>query len=137
MKIVICGSMSAAKQMQNMKQKLEEKGHSVITPEHSELHATGAFGPETSGEATERKIEDNLIQKYFWEIQDCDCVIVANYDKGEKKNYIGGNSFLEAGFAHVLGKKLYFLNDIPDYVSYYDELVAFQPVILHGDIDQI
>jgi len=69
-------------------------------------------------------------------IADADAVIVANCDKGNIKNYIGGNSFLEAGFAHILNKKLYFLNNIPEMI-YSDELRALQPVILNGDLSLI
>jgi len=61
---------------------------------------------------------------------------MTNYDKNGTTNYIGGNSFLEAAFAHVLNKKLYFLFDIPE-MGYSDELRAMQPVILNGDLSKI
>jgi hypothetical protein len=70
------------------------------------------------------------------EIKAADAVVVTNYDKKGIKNYIGGNSFLEAGFAHVMDKRLYFINDIPEMI-YSDELRAFRPVILRGDLNKI
>ena len=59
-----------------------------------------------------------------------------NTDKDGKSNYIGGNTFLEMGFAHVLGKSIYVLNPLPE-VSYRDELDAMKPVVLNGDLNLI
>ena len=43
---------------------------------------------------------------------------------------------MEIGFAHVHGKKIFLLNDIPD-VSYKDEIEAMYGVILRGDLSLI
>ncbi len=136
MKIVICGSMSASKEMMGMKNALEEVGHFVVVPKNTDKYALGEFTPEDRRESTQNKIDHDLIREYFRLIEENDVVIVANYDKRGVKNYIGGNSFLEAAFAHVLNKKLYFLNDIPEMI-YTDELVALQPIVLHGDLKKI
>lgn len=136
MKIVICGSMSASKQMVEMEKILKAKGYEVILPKHAEKYASGELYAEDSHESTKHKIEHDLIREYYLTIKDADVVIIANYDKGNIRNYVGGNSFLEAGFAHALNRKLYFLNDIPDMI-YSDELRALQPVILDGDLSKI
>lgn len=136
MKIVICGSMSASKKMMETKVTLEEKGHEIVVPRNTEKYASGDFLAENSCESTKNKIENDLIRKYYAIIESADAVLIANYNKGSVKNYIGGNSFLEAGFAHILGKKLYFMNDIPEMI-YSDELYAFQPIILNGNLSQI
>ncbi|MDD4761836.1 MAG: hypothetical protein PHZ25_02345 [Candidatus Pacebacteria bacterium] len=136
MRIVICGSMSVSKQMVEIEKYLREQGHEVVIPENADKYASGEFQAEDSHESTKNKIEYDLIRKYYLTIKDADAVIVVNYDKGSIKNYIGGNSYLEAGFAHVLNKKLYFLNDIPDMI-YGDELKALQPIILNGDLSKI
>jgi len=136
MKIVICGSMSASKQMMEMVELLTNKGHEVVAPKNMDKYVSGESSAENSRESTNEKMEHDLIRKYYLSIKDADAVIVANYDKGNIKNYIGGNSFLEAGFAHALNKKLYFVNDIPD-VTYGNELRALQPVILNGDLSKI
>ncbi len=62
--------------------------------------------------------------------------LAVNIDKKGIKNYIGGNTFLEMGFAHVLDKKIFLLNEIPD-ISYKDEIKAMQPIILNGDLSKI
>ena len=62
-------------------------------------------------------------------------IIKKDYQKGIA-GYIGGNTFLEMGFAHVLGKPLYLLNHVPD-VSYTDELEAMCPIVIDGQLDLI
>lgn len=128
--------MSASKQIVKMKKVLERKGHEVFVPKNAEKYASGKLAMENNRESTEHKIEHNLIKKYYSLIEKSDAVIVTNYDKGSVKNYVGGNSFLEAGFAHALNKKLYFMNDIPD-MTYSDELRALRPVVLKGDLSKI
>jgi nucleoside 2-deoxyribosyltransferase len=136
MRIVVCGSMSASKMMIEIEAFLRGKGHEVVIPKDADKYASGELSPESSQESTSNKIRHNLIREYYLEINNADVVIIANYDKGNTKNYIGGNSFLEAGFAHALNKKLYFVNDIPE-VIFSDELRALQPIILNGDLSKI
>lgn len=136
MKFVICGSMAFSQKMLDIKEFLESNGHQATVPPGSDKYASGKLAMETSQKSVQNKIEKNQVQGYYFEIRDADAVVVANYDKKGIRNYIGGNSFLEAGFAHVLDKKLYFVNDIPEMI-YSDELKAFQPIILNGDLKKI
>jgi len=128
--------MSFSNEMLRIKNFLEEAGHEAMVPYNAEKYASGEYSAETSHESTRNKIEGNLIRGYFSEIKNSDAVIVANYEKKGIENYVGGNSFLEAGFAHVLDKKLYFVNDFPEMI-YSDELKALRPVILNGDLSKI
>jgi hypothetical protein len=57
--------------------------------------------------------------------------------KGDIKNYIGANTFLELGFAHYLNKKIYLLNPIPDQPYIIDEVLTIDPVVLDGTIDNL
>jgi hypothetical protein len=122
--------------MVEMQNALVQEGHEVFIPKNAEKYASGEFALENSRESTKNKIEGDLIREYYREIKDSDAVLIANFDKNGIKNYIGGNSFLEAAFAHVLNKKLYFLNDIPE-MTYIDELRVFRPIILNGDLSRI
>jgi hypothetical protein len=133
MKIVICASMSAAEKIIQVKEELENLGHQVVVPANMERHLAKTFNAH---ESTEEKIKDDLIRKYFQEIRHADAVLALNYDKNGIKNYIGGNTFLELAFGHVLDKKLFLINDIPE-VSYRDEIIAMQPNILEGDLTRI
>jgi nucleoside 2-deoxyribosyltransferase len=125
--------MSAINKIIEVQNKLELLGHTVVVPKNLERHSAKTF---SSSESTDEKIKDDLIKGYFNEIGDSDAVLVLNLDKNEIKNYIGGNTFLEMGFAHVLNKKIYLLNEIPE-VSYKDEIIAMQPIVLGGDLKKI
>ena len=134
MKIVICGSMKFSKEMVGLQTSLNQLGFDqVVVPHNVEKYIANSMA---TGESTKNKIDQDLIRAYFQEINSADAVLIANYDKNGVKNYVGGNSFLEAAFAHVLNKKLYFLNDIPE-MSYIDEMKALRPVILNGDLKEI
>lgn len=136
MKIVICGSMSLSDRMIEIEKMLVANGHDVVLPKSADKYASGELEMESAADSVRNKIGDDLIRGHYESIKDSDAVVIANYGKNRIANYIGGNSFLEAGFAHVLGKKLYFVNDIPE-ISYRDELLALQPIILHGDLSKI
>lgn len=128
--------MSFSKEMLQLKSDLESLGFlDVVIPHNTERYASNELA-ETSHEAVKEKLDRDLIRSYYQEIASADAVIIANYDKNGIKNYIGGNSFLEAAFAHVLNKKLYFLFDIPE-MMYSDELKVFQPIVLNGELKQI
>ena len=136
MKIVICASMSAAKKVMAIANELEKQGHELIIPRNMEKYADGTLSMENQHESTQNKIEGDLIRGYFEKIKKCDAVLTVNEDKNGIVNYIGGNTFLEMGFAHVLNKKVFLLNEIPN-ISYTDEIVALQPTILDGDLNKI
>jgi len=125
--------MSAIKKIIEVQDDLKVLGHEVVAPENLERHLAKTF---SSDESTEEKIKDDLIRRYFEKIKDADAVLVLNLDKNGIANYIGGNTFLEMGFAHVLAKKIYLLSEIPE-VSYRDEIIAMQPVIINGDLKKI
>lgn len=136
MKIVICGSMSSSEKMVWAKDELEKAGHAVLLPKHADKYASGEKAPESSQESAKNKIEGDLIRDYYQKIKNSDAVLVANENKNGIESYIGGNTFLEMGFAHVLNKKIYLLNDIPQ-VSYTAEIVAMSPVCLEGELERI
>ena len=136
MKIVICGSMSSAGKMIEIKKNLESAGHEIVLPRNTEDYAIGHIKMENSRESTENKIKHDLIRSYFKEIDKSDAVLIINIDKNGIENYLGGNSFLELAFGYVLKKKLYLLNLIPD-VLYRDEIKAMQPIILNGNLARI
>ena len=136
MKIAICGSMQLSKKMIEIKNDLEKMGHKVLVPLHAEKYAEFGMSDNEIGESAKRKIDQNLIRDYFDKIKDNDVLLVVNESLKGIDNYIGGNSFLEIGFAQVLDKKIFLLNPIPE-IGYKDEIVAMQPIILKGDLSKI
>jgi hypothetical protein len=59
---------------------------------------------------------------------------VLNYEKRGIPGYVGGNTLMEIGFAHVLQKKIYFVNPIPNIVFYRSELQAVRPSIVGEEL---
>jgi len=59
------------------------------------------------------------------------------FDKNGIKNYIGGNTLMEIGFAHVLNQKIFLWNPIPDIPYYKTEIEAVRPTIINGDLTLI
>ena len=136
MKIVICGSMRLSQKMLKIKEELTKLGHFVIVPRHTEEYAVLNTSDHMHNESVKNKINHDLIRQYFNEIERNDAVLVVNDSLKDIPNYIGGNAFLEMGFAHVLNIKVYLLNPIPE-MSYSDEIIAMQPIILNGDITKL
>lgn len=74
----------------------------------------------------------------FWDLmQDSDAILVLNLERKNIPNYIGGNAFLEMGFAHVLDQRIFLYNPIPEIDFYKSEIEAMKPIIIHGDLTLI
>lgn len=133
MKIGIIGSMQYTENMLAMKDALIALGHDAFV---TNLH--DAFVGKTDEEKEVIKIWQknncDAIREFWKAMQGADAVLALNLDKRGIKNYIGGNTFLELGFAHVLGQKIFLLNPIPDIPFYASEIEAMKPVILNGDL---
>ncbi len=129
MHIVLCGSMSAAQALLDISDRLQAMGHVTVLPENIHAHAE-AF----SIESTKEKNDLDVFKKYFAEIKQSDAILVVNESKGERKDYIGPNTFIEMAFAHVLDKPIYVLHDIPD-SDFRDEINAMHPIALHSSLN--
>lgn len=105
MKITICSSMSFAKEIMDTKKILEGMGHKVDIPNNAELYANDKLSAESRVESIANKRTDDLIKGHYDKINASDAILVLNQEKKGIKNYIGGNTFLEIGFAHILSKK--------------------------------
>jgi nucleoside 2-deoxyribosyltransferase len=136
MKIVICGSMTASKEMIEAEKKLKELGHEVVLPEFTYIYASMDTADEMHAASAKNKLEYDLIKRYFEKIKESDAVLVVNVEKNNIKGYIGGNAFLEMGFALILNKAIYLSNEIPQ-LSYRDEIEAMNPIVLNGDLTRI
>jgi len=142
MKIAICGSLNFTHEIKKVADELKGLGFDVHIPISSEKILKGEFSVDDikkekdDGKFSDRAIRFDSIREYHKIIKSADAILVANFDKKGIKNYIGGNSFLEMGFAHVLNKKIFLLNDIPDMI-YSDELKAMQPIVTNGDFSRI
>lgn len=114
--------------MLETKEKLESYGHEVTVPKGMDVYLAG-----NDVESAELKLEHDYIRYYHGKIKEADAILVMNLSKNGVKHYIGGNTLMELGFAHVMNKKIYLMNPIPE-MSYTDEIIAVQPVVINGDL---
>lgn len=119
--IVLCGSMKVKYKILEVKDILETKGYSVLTPKEcmeglpkvvaSRSHFARIIEPENT------------------------YILVVNSTKNEIENYIGPNSLAEIAFGFYYNKKVYLLNDY--YEPYLDELKGWKVIPLKGNLDNI
>ena len=136
MKIAICASMVFAEKMVQVKRQLEEIGHTVFISQFAEGYL-GKAEQEKEKLAVHDKNENDAIRKFWEMIKKSDAILVLNYDRKGIKNYIGGNTLMEIGFAHVLNKKIFLMNPIPNIEYYRSEIEAVSPVILGQALKKI
>lgn len=133
MTITICGSMAFAKEMKEVKSQLEKLGFEAIIPVEA---ANFNYQDYTSLQGANLKIENNFINEHCNKIRQSTGILVLNYDKKSIKNYIGGNTLIEMGFAFTANKDIFMLNASPD-LSYQAEIDGMQPIVLNGDLNLI
>ncbi|MDO8668670.1 MAG: hypothetical protein Q7K65_00040 [Candidatus Buchananbacteria bacterium] len=145
MKICICSSMSFYNQFSKLKKELEEMGHMVVAPElefetNGDDTSNGGFFDRNGGvdafppDHDVWKKKGRAITAHFRKIDSSDCVLITNYEKKGISNYIGGNTFLEIGYAYGRGKNIFILNNLPDTSSFKEEILGMQPIILQGNL---
>lgn len=138
MKITICGSVSIADKKIPIYEKLKELGHEPIMHPHMYDFARGTGKVVEEAIADRPKAKRNLYIKWYHDaILESDAILVCNFDKGKIKNYIGGNTLMEIGFAFTTGKKVFLLNPAPEEVSYSDEIRAMTDEVIEGDLTKI
>ncbi len=134
MKITLCGSLKFFGEMGEIKKELERKGHEVHLP--IKVSDTN-YNDKPIEKGAENIKNHNLIKKHYSEIVNSDAILIINLDKNGIKNYIGGNSFLEMGFAHVNNKKIFVFNPLPKNLNYAEEMMGMSPVIINGNLNLI
>lgn len=137
MVITICGSMHFHREMVEARNRLIALGHDILLPKDLEVAREGEYEPiEDIEEHISAKIEHDFIREHFRKIEKSDAILVLNYEKKGIPHYVGGNTFLEMGYAYGHDKKIYLLHSVPD-MDYCVEMHAMQPVILDGDLTKI
>ena len=126
--------MKFNEKMLKLKERLESMGHEILMP----IAVEGLdYWGEDGAKRVEAKKSLGLVRTHMDKIEKSDAILVANYAKGDIENYIGANTFLEMGFAHYRGKKIFVLNPLPNQKYVEDELVSFDPVVLNGNVKEI
>ncbi len=136
MKIGIIGSMQFTDKMIEVRERLRELGHDVfVTDFHKDM--VNKTDEEIEKIKLHQKYEMDAIREFWNLMQGADAVLVLNYDKNGVKNYVGGNTLMEIGFAHVLGQKIFMINPIPEMPYCKTEIEAVKPIIINGDLSKI
>ena len=130
--------MKFYREMKAVKEGLEVLGYDVLVPIEVKIDKVPleALPNITDEEKITAKIEYNFIREHFFKIQISEAVLVLNYEKNGIPGYIGGNTFLEMGYAFGLGKKIYLMNPVPR-MDYAVEMHAMKPIVIHGDLGKI
>lgn len=88
------------------------------------------------GKEEHQKFKSEMFRQSENLIKNMDAVLVLNFDKDDKKNYIGGATFLEMYDAFRFNKSIYLYNEVPEGMLK-DEIIGFGPTILNGDLEKI
>jgi hypothetical protein len=133
-KIILLGSLKFRDKFTEHKELLKALGHTPLTTKYTEV-----FLEQNEKKLSELRetIKEDFLQDSWDSIKKADSVLVLNFDKRGVKNYIGGSTLMELGYAHILDKKIYLLNPIPQIPYFYDEILNLDPVIINGDISKI
>lgn len=136
MKIAICHSMQYAEKAIEVAQWFATQGHEAFPSSYSSQYV-GLTDEAKEVLKLEHKYHDDAMREHWSVIDRSDRVLVLNYDKHGIPGYIGGNSFLEMGFAYILRKPIYLLNAIPEMPYYKTEIIAMNPTVVSGDLNLV
>ncbi len=147
MKITVCSSVDFSPKIIEIKKELENMGHEVNIPYFTQKIIDGEMTyneymkEKETGDISLRQAQNTDFFKRYWNyIKESDAILVLNLEKKGIKNYIGGNAFLEMGFAHILEKRVYLFNPIPERserMHYADEIMDMEPIIINQDLSKI
>jgi nucleoside 2-deoxyribosyltransferase len=144
MKIIICNSTKFHALASKTKEELEKLGHKALMhPLECEFrgkksHVIEQYNARQNHWDEElADLKEFFMREHFEKIKDSDAVLILNVDKDEKKNYVGGNTFLEMGLAFALNKKIFMLNPIPEEMPYAEEIKGMRPIVIYGDLSKV
>lgn len=129
-KILIHASLDYKQAMIEAKKYIEDNSdYYVMLPELTRYqHIRDVQGDDQ----TFTKIKNRLTKENFQNVKDCDALLILNYSHRGIENYIGGNSFMEMVVAFFLNKPIYLLNDIPEKMTFTEEIKSLYPVVVHS-----
>jgi hypothetical protein len=131
MNIFICCSKNFYHHIPQIKQTLEQAGHTITLPISYENPSKEASFDQSSPEYREWKAA--TIREHETKIRPQDAILVLNFEKNGQPHYIGGATFLEIFKAFELGKKIFLYNPLPQNI-FYDELIGMSPIVINGNL---
>lgn len=134
--ITLCYSMQYAERAEEIKKQLEARGITAFVSGTNTKYL-GLTDADKEKLKLVEKYEHDAIRDHYTLINQSDAILVINEEKNNIPGYIGGNAFLEIGFAYILRKLIYLLNPIPHMPYYETEIIAMKPIILEGRLENI
>jgi hypothetical protein len=135
MRIFICCSKHIYEKIPPIREKLEKAGHVITLPNSFDAPMKEEEMKKLSREE-HAEWKGKMLRLQIEKIQNNDALLILNLEKHGQQNYIGGATFLEMFKAWETGKKIFLMNPIPQN-SLEDEIKAFKPIILNGDLEMI
>lgn len=133
--IAICASASKYEKVIAAADEIERLGINVVLPKTAENMKQSS--ELTKGFSVDSQTKATLMRGHFKEIENSDAILVMNYDKNGKPDYIGANVLIEMAMAFYLHKPIHVLNGIPDYSPLIDEILGMQPIFLYGNLQKL
>lgn len=136
MKIGIIGSMQFSDQMIEVAEKLKKLGHEAILS----LFIQSFLGKDADKQERiklHQKNDEDAMRKDVEHLKQADAILVLNLEKLSITGYIGGNTFLEMGMAHLNRQPIYLYHPIPEIPYFKTEIEAMKPIILKEDLTGI
>ena len=128
MKILIHASLDFKQAMIDAQKYIESNSmHKVVIPE---LTRYQDIRDVQGDDETFTNIKNRLTKENFKNVESSDILLILNYSHRGIKNYIGGNSFMEMVVASFLNKPIYLLNDIPENMTFNEEIKALYPMVV-------
>ena len=137
MKIMICASITFAKSMLEIKEKLEKQGHTVLISDDAPFYSESPETKLSFDEELKLAKEQDILNKALNKVSQSDAILVLNYEKNNIKGYLGTSVLMELAVAYHLKKKIFLLNEIDKTQNYALEVELINPVILNGDLEKI
>jgi len=135
MKVFIICSKHFYDKVPEIKKLLENQGHEITLLNCFEE----PFKEERlklMNEEEHRKFKSEMMRLHEPKVKENDAVLVLNFEKNGKPNYIGGATFMEIVKAWELNKKIFFYNPIPECI-FTDELKGIDPVVIDRDLSKL
>lgn len=146
MKITLCGSIAFIDEMDAVRKELEAMGHEVQMPPLEIVGEDGGMMPVKEYYALRKSAADDhewvwskkaeAMRNHFDKVAWAEATLVCNYDKNGVVGYIGANTLMEMGLAFHLKQPIYLWGPIPE-LSYKEEILGMQPILIDGDLKMI
>ncbi len=140
--ITICASCHFYRQAVDVQEQLQKLGYEVVVPSlATAMKESGDF--EVShyktwyGDANDYHKKAQLMHGHFDKITDGDAILVLNYEKHGKQNYIGPNVLMEMALAFHQNKPIFVINELPDDTPFEEELKGIGAIVLSGELTNL